>query len=112
MKVAGSVDDTLLTIRRGVRHIPTSLEPPLKLNGKRPRDEDMDSRLHMDTTVSQTKHFVAGTAARPPNARVFTRLLMETYGWPIKYFSSLFELLSIMRDAIEGSLNHVFFRAV
>jgi hypothetical protein len=62
----------------------------------------------MRTTGDEIKQFVAGIAARPPNARVLTRLLMETYGWPIKFFLSLSELLRVVRDAIQGITDFPF----
>lgn len=108
--VGGSIDNTLVSIRRDLTHSSSALDPPPQPNGKRPRDEDTERFLHMNTTTSEIKHFVAGTAARPPNARVLTRLLMETYGWPIKYFSSISELLRVMRDAIQGTLNQISLR--
>lgn len=105
--VGGSVDDTVLAIRRGMTHASLSLDPPPRRNGK-PRDEDEDTKLHMITTDSF--HTMRFFLVRPPQARVLTRLLMETYGWPIKHFSSLAELLHVMRDAIQGILNHFPFQ--
>jgi serine/threonine protein kinase len=104
--VEGVIDDTLVAIRHSVTHTSTSLDPPAQSTGKRLRDEDTDTKLHMITTSSQIRRFVAPIASRPPHARVLTRLLMETYGWPLKRFSSLSELLHVMRDAIQGTFNH------
>jgi hypothetical protein len=102
VKVGGFVDDTLASIRRGVTHTPLSLDPPTHSDRKRPRDEKTEALLHMKTTASDTKDFVAGNNAKPPGARVFSRLVMETYGWPIKYFIDIPELLRVIRDVIQG----------
>ena len=40
--------------------------------------------------------------SRSPISRVRTRVVLSTYGWLIKYFSTLPELLRVLRDAING----------
>lgn len=107
VKIAGSIDDTLDSIRRGVTHTPTSLDDPSQPTGKRARDdEDSEGFLHMRTTPgAEMKDFVADRHAKPPHARIFSRLLMETYGWPIKCFKDIPELLCVVRDAIQGKLD-------
>ena len=42
-------------------------------------------------------------------SRVLTRTVMETYGWPIQFFSSLEELITVMRDTIQGEFVGVYF---
>lgn len=37
-----------------------------------------------------------------PRGRSHSRLVMETYGWPIKFSKSLLEMVGAMRDAIVG----------
>jgi hypothetical protein len=39
-----------------------------------------------------------------PRSRTHSRLVMETYGWPIKFAKSLVELVGAMRDAIIGAI--------
>ena len=39
-----------------------------------------------------------------PRGRTHSRLVMKTYGWPIKFAKSLLELVGAMRDAILGLL--------
>ena len=102
VEIGGSVDNTLASIRCGVKHTPLSLDPQAKSGLKRPRDEKTEAFLHMKTTEPDTKDFVAGNDAEPPRARVFSRLVMETYGWPIKYFKDIPELLRVIRDVIQG----------
>jgi hypothetical protein len=38
----------------------------------------------------------------PPVSRVRTRVVLSTYGWTIKYFSTLSELVRVLRDAVRG----------
>jgi hypothetical protein len=106
VKIGGVVDDTLASIRRGVTHTSLSLDPPTHSNRKRPRDEKTEALLHMKTTTSDTKDFVAGNGAELPIARIFSRLVMETYGWPIKYFLDIPELLMVIRDVIQGMFDY------
>ncbi|KAI0072498.1 hypothetical protein K474DRAFT_1711527 [Panus rudis PR-1116 ss-1] len=40
--------------------------------------------------------------ALPPQNRVHSRLVLSTYGHPVKYFDSCLELVQAMKDAIEG----------
>ena len=35
-------------------------------------------------------------------SRIRTRLLSSTYGWPLKHFSTLGELLRVLQSAIQG----------
>jgi len=93
-------------IRRGVTHTSSSLDPPTESTRKRSRDEKTEAFLHMKTTATEIKDFVAGNAAQPPRPRVFSRLVMETYGWPIKFFKDIPELLSVVRDAIQGMFDY------
>ena len=106
VKIGGFVDDTLASIRRGVTHTPLSLDPPNQSGRKRPRNEETEAFLHIKDTASDIKDFIAGNDVKPPKARVFTRLVMETYGWPIKYFKDIPELLRVIRDVIQGMPNY------
>ena len=38
----------------------------------------------------------------PATSRALTRTLMRTYGWPIQFFKDLVELVTVLRDAIQG----------
>ncbi|TFY80601.1 hypothetical protein EWM64_g3411 [Hericium alpestre] len=49
--------------------------------------------------------------AQPCTMRVLTRTLMRTHGWPIKFFKDLLELITVIRDAIEGHRD-LYFRGV
>ena len=67
---------------------------------KRKLDEaEGDQIIHRSNPPQPGQHLVqAGELA----SRGLTRTLMETYGWSIKFFSCLEELVAVMRDAIEG----------
>ena len=73
--------------------------------GKRPRNqllEGEDSNIHVTCTdVGDIKEVIAREAG-PPVARVRTRVVLSTYGWLIKYFSTRRELFVVLRDAIRG----------
>jgi hypothetical protein len=103
--VNDAIDDTLKTIRRDVKDI-SSLDFSDSSLGKRARDEDTEAGLFMTTTDSDMQRFINGGANGPPNPRVFTRLLMGTYGWPIKYFKDIPELFRVTIDAIQDMLYH------
>lgn len=38
-----------------------------------------------------------------PQGKVHTRLVMETYGWSVRYSASPLELVRVMKDAVEGA---------
>ena len=77
--------------------------------GKRSRDQshqttttDRDRDIHVTCTdVGDIKEVVARETG-PPVAQVRTRVVLSTYGWLIKYFSTRRELLVVLRDAIRG----------
>ena len=73
--------------------------------GKRPRDEmaeGEDPSIHVTCTDVGDIEKVIARESGPPVARVRTRVLLSTYGWLIKYFSTRRELLIVLRDAIRG----------
>ena len=43
-------------------------------------------------------------------SRTLMRTVMETYGWSIKFFLDLKELVAITRDGIQGKLIRIYFR--
>ncbi|KAH9945527.1 hypothetical protein B0H21DRAFT_809283 [Amylocystis lapponica] len=60
-------------------------------------EEAVDVQSASGTTTESTP--LTDTKAPP---RVLSRLLMETYGWPIKFFKDIPELLRVIRDALRG----------
>ncbi|KAH9939168.1 hypothetical protein B0H21DRAFT_825261 [Amylocystis lapponica] len=95
----GAEVDTTLAMRRGLTLTPTSItdEP---VTGKRDRGDTIERFIHVQTTAGGSARFSA--PASDPNPRVLSRMLMETYGWPIKFFKDIPELLRVIRDAITG----------
>jgi hypothetical protein len=73
--------------------------------GKRPREqaaEVSDRDIHVNCAdIGDIKEVVARETG-PPIPRVRTRVILSTYGWLIKYFSTRRELLVVLRDAIRG----------
>jgi hypothetical protein len=72
---------------------------------KRFRDQMAESKepgTHVRCTdVGDSKEVIARQTG-PPVPRVRTRVILSTYGWEIKYFSTRKELLVILWDAIRG----------
>ena len=73
--------------------------------GKRLREEMAESRepgIHVTCTeIGDIKEVIARQTGSP-SPRVRTRVILSTYGWLIKYFSTREELLVVLRDAIRG----------
>ena len=74
--------------------------------GKRTRDQLPESRrsdeIHVKCTDVGDIEEVVARETGSPVARVRTRVVLSTYGWLIKYFSTRRELLVVLRDAIKG----------
>jgi len=69
--------------------------------GKRVR-ETTGHGIHISfTDVGDIKEVIARETG-PPVPRIWTRVILSTYGWLIKYFSTRRELLVVLRDAIKG----------
>ncbi|KAF9479360.1 hypothetical protein BDN70DRAFT_878848 [Pholiota conissans] len=106
-EIEGKKDDTATLIRRGLLPIP----PPSPIVGeKRVRDENHEPYLYIMTTEKGIELSEKG-ATELPTPRVRTRNVMATYGWPLKHFSSLKELLQVLRDAIAGH-KHLYMNGV
>ena len=78
--------------------------------GKRFRDqrvEGTEQYIHVTCTdVGDIKEVIARETG-PPVPRVRTRVILSTYGWLIKYFSTRRELLVVLRDAIRGKYQYL-----
>ncbi|KAF8518660.1 hypothetical protein BU17DRAFT_66290 [Hysterangium stoloniferum] len=95
-------DTTLEHIRKGLSgnnkeqplFVPTS--NPYSINS--PVQSDIESRYH-----ERIVHPNEQLEYESPQlvSRVFTRIIMETWGWPIKYFKDNLELLTVIRDAVQ-----------
>jgi len=109
----GKVDlceDVLISRERDTTDtlIRQSLDDSAGLQKKRPRVQshltiaDRDRDIHVTCTdVGDIKEIIARESG-PPVPRVRTRVVLSTYGWLIKYFSTRRELLVVVRDAIRG----------
>jgi hypothetical protein len=97
VKIFGTNDATDTLIRQG-------LDDSTGL-GKRirePATEVADRVIYVTCTdIDDIKEVIARETG-PPVARVRTRMILSTYGWLIKYFSTRRELLVVLRDAIKG----------
>lgn len=73
--------------------------------GKRPRNqrpESSDPYVHAVCTGPDDIKEVEARDRGSPVSRVRTRVVLSTYGWLVKYFSTLPELLRVLRDTIKG----------
>ncbi|KAA1473322.1 hypothetical protein DENSPDRAFT_839781 [Dentipellis sp. KUC8613] len=64
--------------------------------------------LFVVSTDSDAYKFAVRKARKletPPVNRILTRTLMRTYGWPIKFFKDIPELVRALRDAVQGHRN-------
>ena len=100
MLISGLEDTTDTLIRQSL----DASIGPIGL-GKRSRDEMAETKdpgIHVTCTdVGDIKEVMARETG-PPSARVRTRVILSTYGWLIKNFSTREELLVVLRDAIAG----------
>lgn len=80
------------------------LDPSTSL-GKRSTDQRAESTepyIHVTCTDIGDIKEVFLRESGPPVPRVRTRVVLSTYGWLIKYFSTPRELLVVLQDAIRG----------
>ena len=94
--VCGKSDTTDGLIRHG---LDDSTSP-----GKRPRSqtaENHDASIYTICTSPDDIQELRARGSGSPVSRVRTRVVLSTYGWLIKYFSTLSELLQVLRDAIK-----------
>ncbi|KAH9946462.1 hypothetical protein B0H21DRAFT_416405 [Amylocystis lapponica] len=89
----GAEADTTLAMRRGLTVCETSI-----INA-----QVIGSFIRVKAMAGGSAFYSLSTPpATDPNPRVLSRTLMETYGWPIKFFKDIPELLRVMRDAVTG----------
>ncbi len=72
-------------------------EPPGVIASTIARDETQESQLQ-HTGPKPT----ARPASSPCENRVLTRTVMKSYGWPLKFFSTIDELLRCLANALSG----------
>ncbi|KAI9065067.1 hypothetical protein FKP32DRAFT_1590961 [Trametes sanguinea] len=107
VKVEGVVDSTEGLIRRGLESAP----PPPSMSpagSKRPRstNAEADERLHVDIVTEGDLDIVARYSAGPlttaPQKRTRMRVVLKTFGCPIKYFTTMQELITCLLHAVHG----------
>lgn len=75
--------------------------PPASSKHDVTRDEHTREQLTTIKSSTAAEHNVQNDT--PFVSRVLMRTLMSTYGWPIKYFKDLEELVTVLRDAVTGA---------
>ena len=95
--IYGKADSTDALIRRGLDNV-MSL-------GKRSTDHRAVGEENTDVTCTDVGDIEEAIAweTGAPVPRVRTRVVLSTYGWSIKHFSTRRELLVVLRDAIKGT---------
>ena len=96
----GTRADTTTAIRRGLTVISVSINAQT-LGKKRTRAETEEPFIYVKATQGGIIHFGA-PEMKKSDGRSFSRMLMKTYGWPVKFFKDIPELLGTLRDAIIG----------
>ncbi|KAF8495047.1 hypothetical protein BU17DRAFT_59517 [Hysterangium stoloniferum] len=102
----GVLDTTLEHIRKGLggnneeRPLSMPTSKPKAINSLVQNDIDQESNLHEQIVIQNGQ---LEYQSRDPYlvSRVFTRIIMETWGWSIKYFKDNLELLTVIRDAVQ-----------
>ncbi|KAF8882647.1 hypothetical protein CPB85DRAFT_1442579 [Mucidula mucida] len=69
---------------------------------KRPRLESEERFLHVASTDDDEIDRITTPRMRAFVSRVHTRVIMSTYGWPLKYFATLKELLVVFLNGVQG----------
>ncbi|TFY81315.1 hypothetical protein EWM64_g2696 [Hericium alpestre] len=66
------------------------------------RDETKEEEKNVHVKSTEPEHIYATQSESLYTARVLTRTLMRTLGWPIKFFKDILELITVIRDAVQG----------
>ncbi|TCD71041.1 hypothetical protein EIP91_000540 [Steccherinum ochraceum] len=85
----------------GVQAVPSTAPKSLRDNPERSGDQSLPrSNPGYDRWISTHQ-------SKSPDLqnRTLTRTLMETYGWSLKEFKDLIELVTVIRDAVKGHQN-------
>ena len=85
--------DSTLAIRRGLTLLPANSQPCGRRTAR-------GALIHVNSADGATRF--SAPLATDVEPRVLSRMLMETYGWPVKFFKDIPELLGTLRDAIIG----------
>ena len=100
VEIDGEKDETGKLIRqdlKGESPVATAL-----VGEKRLRDDKQEPFFHVEyTTKGEIESFHVG-GARELVSRIHTRVLLKSYGWPLKHFCTLRELIRVFEGAIKG----------
>ncbi|KAJ8462901.1 hypothetical protein ONZ51_g10607 [Trametes cubensis] len=109
VKIEGEVDNTESLIQRGLNSVQVDFEKDWEKPGfKRPRptDAEMNEWLHVEVAdqgdVKMISRFVAGNRAEEPRVRTRVRVVLGVFGCPLKFFSSLKELITSLSHCVRG----------
>lgn len=104
--INGEMDTTGALIRRGAQHrgLPREIG---KEQERVPKDVPLtspgtDSHLVTKYVISHDYLPEIPNSKARPRPRTHSRLVMKSYGWPIKFAKNLSEFVGAMRDAIVG----------
>ncbi|KAF9000920.1 hypothetical protein BDZ89DRAFT_1147122 [Hymenopellis radicata] len=110
ISMRGEADITGSLIR-GDLQIAVFTTTPSSAGSKRTRDEAIEGYLHVNATDDDIISIVTSAGSSPPISRIHTRLLLSTFGWPLKYFKTRREAVCGIRDAIGGH-GYVYFNGL
>ena len=106
VQIDGENDTTASLVRRNLPH----KGPPRAIDAVQHSEQEHalhspgnDSYLVTQYVVDYLPAILDDKAR--PRSRTHSRLVMKTYGWPIKFAKSLPELVGAMKDAILGTLS-------
>ncbi|KAF9008179.1 hypothetical protein BDZ89DRAFT_1079105 [Hymenopellis radicata] len=107
ISMEGKEDITGSLIRKGLEvTVSTSTNP------KRTCGADIERYLQVNVTDDDIISIVPFAASSsPPISRVHTRLLLSTFGWPLKYFKTRREAVRGIRDAVGGH-GYIYFNGL
>ena len=98
--ISGKADSTDALVRRGLGDLTGLGKRSTDQREGDEREESTDPYIHVTCTdVGDIEEVIA----RGTSPRVRTRVVLSTYGWLIKHFSTRRELLIVLRDAIKGT---------
>jgi hypothetical protein len=102
VQIDGEVDNTLTRVRRRAEHRGKPLDL-VKLPHIRPM-EIPESREAFDTPTYIRWDDELDLMRTPavPRGRTHTRLILKDFGWPLRRFISLLELVRVLKDCVIG----------
>jgi len=108
VKIDGKVDNTLTLVRQNVQHEGGGLDM------RRPPGHDLVVESHeaFNTPAYVVWNDVLYPAATEseliPRGRTHTRLVIKDFGWPLRRFTSLLELVRVLKNVVDGKVDLMF----